>query len=110
MVYAMEAVLRRYGSSLVLRREGEDIPFRGFLQHSRSKSWQNMEHQAGPMGKIPRGQYVLILPMEPEIAEGDTVVQDALAVQVRRIETVMLGDKSMYRWGLCIKKGGEQHG
>ncbi len=110
MVDAIEKVLRRYGSSMTLVHSGMQIPFSGFLQHFRSKSWQNMQREFGPLGQIPRGQYVLIAPMEPEIDEGDTITQGRFQVVVRRIETVTVGDRAAYRWGLCVKKDGGQRG
>lgn len=107
MVYAIEKVLRRYGSSLILRRSDKTVCFHGFLQHSGSKSWQNMERSFGPLGEIPRGQYVLLAPLDPELKEGDTLVQGTLETAICRLETVTVGDKAVYRWGLCTKKGGE---
>lgn len=105
MVYTMERILRRFGSTLILQRGDSRKSFRGFLQHSDSKSWQNMEAQFGPLGEIPRGQYVLLAPLEPGIRAGDTLIGEEKNVTVRRIETVMYKDRPLYRWGLCVGKG-----
>ena len=107
MGYTIDKVMRKYGSSMVVLQGEKAMPFRGFLQHSGSKSWQNMEAEHCPLGQIPTGQYVLMAPMVPDIAEGDTLICGELKVVVRRVETVMLGDKPQYRWGLCVRKGGE---
>lgn len=108
MVYTIEKILRKYGTSMILVRREEALPFKGFLQHSGSKSWQNMQPQYCALGKIPTGQYVLLAPMKPEIAEGDTLICGDLKVAVQRIETVMSADKPLYRWGLCERKGGDE--
>lgn len=108
MFYTMERILRKYGSAMTLIRGGKAMPFRGFLQHSGSKSWQNMRAGYCPAGRIPSGQYVLLAPMLPEVAEGDTLICGDRKVVVQNIETVMAGDTPLYRWGLCVRKGGEE--
>lgn len=106
MVYTIEKMMRKYGSPMVLVRDDKALPFKGFLQHSGSKSWQNMRVQYCPAGRIPAGQYVLLAPVVPEVAEGDTLICGDLQVTVQRVETVMAGEKLLYRWGLCVRKGG----
>ena len=108
MVLTIEKVLRRYGSLLTLYHGGKTITFRGFLQHSGSRSWYNMEPRYSPLGKIPRGKYILLAPVHTEILVGDTLDDGSAKVTVRRIETVKLGDESVYLWGLCEEKGGEE--
>lgn len=108
MVYTIEKIMRKYGSPLILVRGEKSLPFKGFLQHSGSKSWQNMRAQYCPMGRIPAGQYVLLVPVVPEITEDDVLVCGELQVVVRNMETVMAGDKPLYRWGLCVRKGGDE--
>lgn len=107
MVVTMDKIFRRYGSRILLRRGGSETEFRGFLQHSGSKSWENMEYRYGPLGEIPRGKHILLAPAELAVNKGDTLVLGALQVVVRRIETVMAGDQKLYLWGLCVEKGSE---
>lgn len=103
----MGTVFRRYGTRLQRYRGGTGVPFRGFLQHSASKSWQNMEREVMPLGEIPRGQYVLMAPLQPELAVGDVVEQAGKFYVLRRCETVMYRDTPLYVWGLCTEKGDE---
>ena len=107
MVLTIEKVLRRYGSLLTLRHGDKTITFRGFLQHSGSKSWYNMEPRYSPLGKIPRGKYILLAPVQTPVSVGDTLDDGCARVTVRRIETVKMGDEPIYLWGLCEEKGGE---
>ena len=107
MVYSIEKVLNRYGSDLVLRRGNEETAFRGFLQHSGSRSWQSVEKAYSPLGRIPRGQYILIAPLSVELKETDMVICDSLAVTIGKVETVLVGDRAVYQWGLCVEKGGD---
>ena len=60
MVCVLEDVIGRYGGRLVLRQGEKRVVFRGFLQHSRSKSLQNMERGYGPLGEIPGGRFLLM--------------------------------------------------
>lgn len=107
MVSTIEKVLRRYGTSLILCRGDSEEIFRGFLQHSDSRSRQNMLKEFCPLGEIPRGQYILLAPLELELKTDDTLIQGTNKVTICRIETVMYGDRPAYRWGLCKEKGDE---
>ena len=107
MVVTMDKVFRLYGSPIVLKSGGSEIEFRGFLHHSGSKSWENMEYRYGPLGEIPRGKHILLAPAETPVQKGDTLTSGTLQVVVRRIETVMAGDKVLYLWGLCVERGYE---
>ena len=107
MVVTMDKIFRLYGSRMLLKTRTSEQEFWGFLQHSGSKSWENMEYRYGPLGEIPRGKHILLAPAESAVKKGDTVVSGALQVVVRRIETVMAGDRVLYLWGLCVEKGRE---
>lgn len=107
MQQALKKIFGYWGCAMVWKNETGETPFRGFLQHSRSKSWQNMEKAFSPLGEIPRGQYVLIAPPEITPAVGDTVVLGEKRYEVRRAETMLYGGKPLYIWGLCVEKGGE---
>ena len=43
MVGLIDKVMNRYGSKIVLERAESRITFRGFLHHTASKDWHNME-------------------------------------------------------------------
>lgn len=109
MVLTIEKVLRRYGSRLTLHGGDKTVVFHGFLQHSGSRSWYNMEPRYSPLGQIPRGKYILLAPVETPVSVGDTLDDGCTTVTVRRIENVKMGDNAIYLWGLCEEKGGEDH-
>lgn len=103
----VEKLLRRYGSRITLRRGSADRVFSGVLSHTGSRSWQNMENVYSPLGEIPRGQYGLLAPIEPELAEGDTLILDGKEYLIRRLELERWKGKLVCQWGLCVEKGGE---
>ena len=107
MKISLQNILQKYGNRITGICGGATVAFRGFLQHSGSKSQQNMKRAFGPLGEIPGGQYVLLAPMEPELAVGDILTEGNLQVVIRRMETVRVKDKPIYQWGLCEEKGGE---
>lgn len=103
----LEDVIRRYGGRLVLRQGEKRVVFRGFLQHSRSKSLQNMERAYGPLGEIPGGRFLLMAPISVAISVGDIIEQKDRSFSVQRIETVTVKDREVYRWGLCTERGAD---
>jgi len=98
--------MARWGSAMILRRRGEELPLRGFLQETGSRNWQNMEKVFTPLGEIPRGQYLYLGPVEPTVEVGDVLLTGGRIFEVRRAELIRYGDTPVYRWGLCVEKGG----
>lgn len=107
MVDAVAQLLKQFGSPITLRRDGAEVEFRGFLQHSGSKSWQNMRGQYGVLGEVLGGQYVLIAPVQPGLEPGDTLMIGTKGYAIRTLEPMMLGTRVLYQWGLCENRGGE---
>lgn len=96
-----------FGSEMILQHAGQEIPFRGFLQHAQSKSWQSMEKMFSPLGEIPRGQHTLYLPPQMEAQVGDRVIVDGKSYEIRRLDTMLYRDAPVYSRGLCTETGGE---
>lgn len=104
----MEMVLARWGTEMVLRQAGHETRLLGLIQHSRSKSLQNMRSSYSPLGQIPGGQYVYIGPAQPAAAAGDELILGGKTYILRRVERVWFRNAPVYCWGLCAEKGGEQ--
>ena len=100
-------ILRYYGVPAVLVHEGERVELRIFFQPSMSKSWDSMDPIVGPLGQLPGGQYLYIGPAEQEISQGDEVTVGGNAYILRRVEKYLDRDGPVYRWALCVRKGGE---
>jgi len=107
MQKAVERILRQYGNTIILKGTEEDLVFNGFLSHTGSHSWQNMQRKYGPLGELPGGQYVLLAPTEPALQRGDLLVLDGRRYQIRRLEKECLGSAVLCQWGLCVEEGGE---
>ena len=104
----VDKLMNQYGTDLVLTCNGEEKTARGFFRAVNSKSWQNMEAVASPLGELSRGQYTYIGPAEIPLAEGDTVTVGDKSYRFRRVEPYYYGNQIIYDWGLCIEKGGNE--
>ena len=101
----IERIFKKYGTSMVLRGGGGDKTVRGIWQHTGSLGWQNMQSVYSPLGEIPRGQYLLMLPLEPPLQKGDTLYKDGIWYVVRRVEKIWHAEQAIYRWCLCEEGG-----
>ena len=101
----VEKVLRKYGTPLVLRRYDGDREIHAVMQHTASLGWQNMQPVYSPLGEIPRGQYLLMVPLEPLLEKGDILCREDKWYTVRRVEKVWHRDQPIYCWCLCEERG-----
>lgn len=102
----VQRVLQKYGTDAVVVKADSRVETKVFFHSSNSKSWQNMETLYCPLGQIPRGQYVCILPAGTAAA-GDTLQIDGEEYAVCRAEDMLVGAEAVYQWSLCTGKGGE---
>lgn len=103
----IEAIIESYGSTVTAVCGEESTSFRAFLQLVTSKSWQNMERVFGPLGEIPRGQYLYIGPADRDIAGADYLRCGGTDYIVRRADPILVGDEALFVWGLCVRKGAD---
>lgn len=102
----VEKMLARWGTELTLKQAGQEMRLWGLIQHSRSKSLQNMRSEYSPIGRIPGGQYVYIGPAQPAAAAGDLLILEGKTYVLRRVERVWFRNRPVYCWGLCVEQGG----
>lgn len=103
MRQVFDSLFARYGTRLTVAGQAAS----GFFSSVNSRSWQNMEQAFGPLGEIPRGQYICMLPVAVAVDFGDTVTVGQKSYQIRRVEAMRFGDTTVYQWCLCVEKGGE---
>ena len=107
MEYLASGILDSYGTDLVLIHGGESYDVRAFFRPVQSKSWSYLEGEYSPLGEIPRGQYICVLPADLAVQAGCTVWVEEKAYEIRRAEPVRAGNTAVYSWCLCVEKGGE---
>lgn len=103
MLKMFERLFWRYGTELRLKKSF----VKGFFFSVNSRSWQNMERIFGPLGEIPRGQYICVLPITASVTAGDHFSVGRKSYTIRRAEEVRAKGESIYYWCLCVEKGGE---
>ena len=105
----MDRVFACYGTDALLISEAGQQEVKVFFHSVNSRSWQNMERMFFPLGEIHRGQYICVLPIDAVAVAGDTVVLMGKSYKLRRVEEMFVQGQSVYRWGLCVEKGGDDN-
>ena len=101
----MGALIKRLGQPAVLYIKEEANPIWAVLQSVQSRSRQNMERLYSPIGQVPQGQYLCMLPAGTPGGEGDRLRLQGKCYEISRLEPVYYGEKVAYLWGLCVEKG-----
>lgn len=100
----VESLLARYGTDLVLVREGRERTLRAMIQPVRSTSLQSMEETATALGRLSQEQHRYIGPADGGLRSGDVLRMGEKRYQVRRVETVYGENSPLYQWGLCVER------
>lgn len=103
----LSKLIRRYGASMTLVKDGEENSIYGFLQESKSKSTENTHRQFLPVGELYRGRYVYLGPAEPMGEMGDLLIWKDRVFEIRQAEAIFFEDLPVYCWGLCVERGGD---
>lgn len=103
----MDTAFARYGTNAILENEAGAQSVKVFFHSINSTAWQNMERAFFPLGEIPRGQYICILPAHIPVAAEDTLRIADRAYLIRRAERMDLFSGPVYYWALCVEKGCE---
>lgn len=103
----IEKIIQCYGQPVTLLRGTSESNLRAFFQPARSKTWQNMHLEMTPLGITPRGQYVYIGPVSPEMTRGDVLVVLNRRYRIQRSEVIQDQNGPIYRWALCMEEGDE---
>ncbi len=101
----MQRVFACYGTDAILWDGEKRAEVKVFFQSVNSKSWQNMESAVHPLGYLPRGQYVCMLPAGTAVEAGHTLTVEGTNYVVCRVEDMPVSPQPVYRWALCTGKG-----
>ena len=101
----MDRFLQRFGQPAVLYTPSSHMSVRVIFQSVNSRSWQNMQHIHEPLGRVPRGQYLCMLPAGTPASEKDSLILQGKEYEIRKLENMYWGDQVVYLWSLCVEKG-----
>ncbi len=102
----MDRAFARYGTPAQLENGAGQQDVRVFFHSINSRSRENTERAYFPLGEIPRGQYICVFPIDAEVRRGDTVTVGGRSYLVSRVEEMTAYRGPVYRWSLCVEKGG----
>jgi hypothetical protein len=103
----MDGIFCRYGVPATIHTALGEQQVKVFFHSVNSTSWQNMERMFSPLGEVPRGQYICVLPVEAAVSPEDTIVVGGRSYLMRSVEEMAMFTGALYRWGLCVEKGSE---
>ena len=103
----MDKVFARYGVAAQIQSDRGNSSLKVFFHSVKSTAWQNLERAFCPLGEVPRGMYVCLLPASAEVAVADTLLVGSKSYQIQRLEDVTFAGKRVYLWSLCVEKGSE---
>lgn len=103
----VEKMLRIWGIPVTVYHHGISAITRGVFLPTTSRSWQNMQNVFTQLGETPRGQYNYIGPLTPVVEKGDVLEVGEKRYLLRRAEIVCDREGPLYRWGLCVERGGD---
>lgn len=102
----LEKMIHRWGTEVTVLHQGTATVTKAIFLPTTSRSWQNMQHVYSPVGETPRGQYNYIGALEPVAEKGDVLKVGGNPYLLRRVEIVRDSRGPLYRWGLCVERGG----
>lgn len=101
----LECVFDRYGvESCVETRDGI-YHTKALLRVVKSDAWQSAQREFLPLGEVPRGRYICLLPAQVPAAAGNTVTVRGKSYILRRVEDMAVFTQIVGRWCLCVEKG-----
>lgn len=106
MIYPIRKVFSQLGRPVTVWHDGQRRGVKAILQHVSSVSRQSRKRIFSPLGEVPVGAYLLMLPPEEVIAPGDRMEADGVYYAVRRAEVTYMGGTPLYIWGICEREGG----
>ena len=100
----VDKVFRRYGVPIEFQSTTETYTVYGFVQHTATSARKHLLPQYTPLGQVPQGHYLMLLPLY-EATVGRMLMYNDKWYIVRRVERVWLGKTAVYDWCLCEERG-----
>ena len=98
-------IFQRYGVPIELERTPENITVYGFVQQTATSARKYILPEYTPLGELPKGQYLMLLPFLYTVQVEDQVMYAGKWYIVRRVERVWFREEAIYYWCLCEERG-----
>lgn len=106
----LECVFDRYGVDSCLGTRDGTYRTKALLRVVKSDAWQSAQREFLPLGEVPRGRYICLLPAQVPAAPGNTVTVRGKSYILRRVEDVALFTQIVGHRCLCVEKGDMRDG
>ena len=97
-----EDALRRYGTQMILQRDGKQTAVKAFLQPVRAAGAHDKKRQE--LGTLLPNEAVYLGPADVTV-EGGALLLDGTIWRVRRWERIFSGDEAVYLWAALTREG-----
>lgn len=101
----MERLFQKYGSWATVRTSAGEVRTAVFFRGIRSDAWRNVERVFTPLGEVPQGRYVCLLPADVKAEPEAEITLDGKTYLLRSIQPVAAFTDMAYQWCLCVEKG-----
>ena len=105
MVRMIGKILRCYGRTVRILREGQTVEVKAFLQSDTGRVERLTRLHPGPLGQENQNRYVYIGPAEEPLTGGTELEAAGKAYLVRTAELIYAGEEAAYVWAMCVEKG-----
>ena len=107
MKQLLSSIFARYGQMAILSHQGEEMAAQVFFWSINSVSQRNGERLLLPLGRVPVGEYVCILPADVQAQADDTLELEQRQYVIRKVEPMSWHAGAVCQWALCARKGSE---
>lgn len=101
----IDRVLSRYGTLAQVETAAGVREVKVFFRCVKSDAWQNVERMFSPLGEIPRGRYICLLPEDVAVEPEATLTVLGKQYLLRRVEKMAVFTEVVGQWCLCVEKG-----
>ena len=101
----VDRIFRRYGAPVVVITSYDYVTIYGFAEHTATSARKYVLPEHSPLGELPRGHYLMLLPLTLVLKPGDSLMYSNHWYVVRRAEKVYFRDEALYYCCLCEEKG-----
>lgn len=105
MRHLLDTLLSRYGIPAQLQTKNGEQEIRVLFRAVRSDAWQNARREFTPLGEVPTGRYICLLPATAETEREATLTLMGKQYLLRRIEPIAVFSEIAGQWCLCVEKG-----
>ena len=103
-------LLRLYGADAVLKGPDGEKTIRAVVRPVPSKSLEHSRIRFDELGVLPGGLYLFLGPADCGLREAESLEFQGETYLPRRAETLLLGEKPCYVWGLLTTGGAADGG